>query len=254
MVEDKLRIRIHGELGLPTLVYLPGLHGDWTLVGNFRRQLAGKVRFVELTYPRTLTWSLDEYAEAVEQALTANGVTGGWLLGESFGSQILWPLVRRGNFPAQGIILAGGFVKHPLRWLVHLAEKSLGQIPFTVLVWAMYSFTKCARYYFRHSPERLAELEEFVARRTRLDSQAATHRLHLITHNDPRPIAAGTPLPIFYITGFFDPIVQWPLVRLWLKKNCPAFREARIVGTADHNVLGSGSRDAARQIVDWLSR
>jgi pimeloyl-ACP methyl ester carboxylesterase len=253
-VEEKLQIRIHGEPALPTLIYLPGLHGDWTLGGNFRRQLAGKVRFVEFAYPRALTRSLDDYAAAVEQALKENGIACGWLLGESFGSQILWPLVRRGNFPIQGIILAGGFTKHPLRGLVRLAEKLLGQIPFTGLVWAMYSFTKCARFYFRHSPERLAELEEFVTRRTRLDSQAATHRLHLIPHNDPRPIAASTHLRVFYITGIFDPIVQWPLVRSWLKQNCRAFREARIIGMADHNVLGTGSRDASRQIVDWLSR
>src|ERR1035441_281411 len=79
MVEE-LQIRIHGAASLPTLVYLPGLHGDWTLVGDFRRQLAGKVRFVEFIYPRTLTWSLDDYAEAVENALAQNRIAGGWLL------------------------------------------------------------------------------------------------------------------------------------------------------------------------------
>src|ERR1035441_5537603 len=115
-MREEMQIRIHDADVLPTLVYLPGLHGDWTLVGNFRRQLAGKMRFVEFTYPRTLTWSLDDYAAAVENALAQNGVRHGWLLGESFGSQIVWPLVARGKFSVRGIVLAGGFAKHPLRW------------------------------------------------------------------------------------------------------------------------------------------
>ena len=110
---EELQIRIHGAAALPTLIYLPGLHGDWTLVGGFRRQLTGRVRFVEFTYPRTLTWTLDDYAAAVEKALAENGITGGWLLGESYGSQIVWALIARNTFPAQGIILAGGFVRHP---------------------------------------------------------------------------------------------------------------------------------------------
>jgi len=51
---EELQLRIHGEGSLPTLIYLPGLHGDWTLIGGFRQALAGRARFVEVTYPRTL--------------------------------------------------------------------------------------------------------------------------------------------------------------------------------------------------------
>src|ERR1051326_3150607 len=113
-MSETLQIRIHGSDAMPALIYLPGLHGDWTLVGNFRRALAGRLRFVELTYPRTLTWSLDEYAAAIEAALLERGITNGWLLGESFGSQIAWPLGARKQFCTDGIILAGGFGRHPL--------------------------------------------------------------------------------------------------------------------------------------------
>ncbi len=110
---EELQLRIHGDASLPTLIYLPGLHGDWTLVGGFLQALDGRVRFVEITYPRTLDWSLDDYAAAIETALAENGIMSGWLLGESFGSQPLWALVARRKFAAQGVILAGGFVKHP---------------------------------------------------------------------------------------------------------------------------------------------
>src|SRR5262249_11813976 len=90
---EELQIRIWGDATLPTLVYLPGLHGDWSLVTSFRVALAGRVRFVEITYPRSLTWSFDDYADAIQTALSDNGVRQGWLLAESFGSQPAWYLV-----------------------------------------------------------------------------------------------------------------------------------------------------------------
>src|ERR1700761_9501413 len=126
-MEDKLLMRVYGDASLPTLIYLPGMHGDWTLIGGFRAAVAGKVRFVEMAYPRTLTWSLDDYAAAIEEALAQQGITSGWLLGESFGSQPLWKLVARGKFQAQGVFLAGGFVRYPGQWFMQLMEKIFGR-------------------------------------------------------------------------------------------------------------------------------
>lgn len=91
----KVSVRIHGSTDLPTLIYLPGIHGDWTLVASFRAALGGKVRFVELTYPRAADWTLADYAQGIESTLAESGITGGWLLAESFGSQPAWELIRR---------------------------------------------------------------------------------------------------------------------------------------------------------------
>ena len=79
---------------MPTLIYLPGIHGDWTLVSSFRERMKSHVRFVEFTYPRTLAWSLEDYARAVLDALKANAIREGIILGESFSSQVAWPLLR----------------------------------------------------------------------------------------------------------------------------------------------------------------
>jgi pimeloyl-ACP methyl ester carboxylesterase len=253
-VSEELQLRIYGDDSLPPLIYFPGLHGDWTLVSGFRKHILGIVRFVEFTYPRTLTWSLDDYAAAIENALAQNGITKGWLLGESYGSQILWTLAAREKFQAQGLILAGGFVKHPLRWAVRLSEKWCGRIPSSTLVWLMFSFTKFARFRYRHAPETLATINEFVARRTDLDRRAAQHRLHLIAGSDPRQIASETKLPIFYMSGILDPVVPWPFVRRWLKKNCPALRDCKIIHTADHNILGTAPAKAAKQVLDWIKQ
>jgi pimeloyl-ACP methyl ester carboxylesterase len=249
---EELKIRVHGTDTLPTLIYLPGLHGDWTLVGDFRRLLAGKVRFVEFIYPRTLTWSLDDYAAAIEDVLAQNGITGGWLLGESYGSQIGWTLVARNKFSAQGIILAGGFVKHPLRWGVRLMQTILGIIPFKLLGWFLSSYAKVLRFRYRHSPETLASIDEFIIRRTELDCQAMRQRLEQIYGFNPRETARTTAVPIFYMSGWLDPIVPWPMVRRWLRKNCPGLRGDKIIFTADHNILGTAHAKAARQILTWM--
>jgi pimeloyl-ACP methyl ester carboxylesterase len=249
---ETLRIRVHGDADLPTLIYLPGIHGDWTLVGDFRKQLAGHVRFVEFIYPRTLTWSLDDYAAAIETALAENHITHGWLLGESFGSQVLWALVRRKQFTAQGIILAGGFVKYPILWGVRFAYTTFERIPLRALEGLLKIYGKLARLRYRRSPETVANIQEFIERRTELDRLAALHRLTLILNHDPRATARATSLPVFYVSGWVDPIVPWPLVRRWLRKQCPSLRADKIIFPADHNVLGTAPTQSARQILSWL--
>src|SRR5260370_11141905 len=102
---ERVEIRVHGNSARPTLVYLPGLHGDWTLVGRFRRALADEVRFVEAAYPRTLTWTLEEHAAGVEATLAEAGIGRGWALAQSVSSQVLLPRGAREQFDRGGIIL-----------------------------------------------------------------------------------------------------------------------------------------------------
>jgi pimeloyl-ACP methyl ester carboxylesterase len=249
---ETLELRVRGDAALPTLVHLPGLHGDWTLVGSFRRALGGQVRFVEVTYPRTLTWSLEDYAKGVETALAGQGIVRGWLLGESFSSQVVWALVGRGQFQIEGVILAGGFVRHPMRRGVRLAERLCGSLPLRLLTGILFSYAKVARFRFRHAPDVLANIDEFIARRTELDRQAAAHRLRLIAQNDPRLIAGQIDVPVYALTGLVDPVVPWFWVRPWLKRNCPRLRDYRIIWGADHNVLGTGSRAAAEHVLRWM--
>jgi pimeloyl-ACP methyl ester carboxylesterase len=253
-VSDQLQIRVHGDAARPTIVYLPGLHGDWTLIGRFREALGDRARFVEITYPRTLTWSLDDYAAGIESALADNGIDQGWLLAESFGSQVVWPIVARRKFRAQGVILAGGFVQHPIRGILRLAELVGGGICLALLVRIIFGYGKIARYRYRESPAALARLEEFLARRTKLDCRAAKHRLCLIGRNDPSTAARLAHIPVYALTGLYDPVVPWFGVRRWMRKNCANLREYVIVRHADHNVLSTGAQVAADHVMDWIAR
>lgn len=249
-----LRVRSHHDERQPTLVYLPGLHGDWTLIGGFRKALRGRVRFMEVTYPRTLSWSLDDYAREIEIALNKQGITDGWLLGESYGSQVLWALVQRRVFKTRGIVLAGGFARHPMQWGVRLAERAAANVSLNLLTRFLFYYAHVARFRFRNSPDLKKDIEEFIRRRTDLDRLAAKHRLHLIAGNDFRPIASNPGVPVYSINGLIDPIVPWPWTRHWLKKHCATLQEYKIIRAADHNVLGTASQKSADIVVDWISR
>lgn len=252
-MSERYQIRIHGGSSLPTLIYLPGLHGDWTLVGAFRKALGGRVRFVEVTYPRTLTWSLEDYAAGLEKELVKQGISAGWLLAESFSSQVVWAMTARKQFRIEGLILIGGFVSHPMRWGVRLAERICGGISLTLLIRILIGYAKIARWRHSHSPEMVSGLQEFLERRTELDRQAAAHRLRLIAQNDPRPIVRESDLPVYALTGLFDPIVPWFRVRWWLKRHCPGLREYKVIWRSDHNVLANATQSAAEQVLRWMT-
>jgi pimeloyl-ACP methyl ester carboxylesterase len=274
-MSEELQIRVFGDATLPTLVYLPGLHGDWTLIASFRTALHNRVRFVEVTYPRTLTWTIDDYANAIAYRLSSHGINRAWLLAESFGSQPAWALLaqspafapergallregRRNTGPAtasfqvDGLILAAGFVRHPLphgplilRWMGMVAPKILQRLTLRIIAW----FFRVRR---RRSPEALRDLKKFLARRTDLDRQAMRHRLQLISRYDPRQIARQNRIPVYCLGGFFDPMVPWPLVPGWLRENCPGYRAAKTIWLADHNVLASAPAASAAQVLKWM--
>lgn len=249
---EVLQILIHGDAAMPTLIYLPGIHGDWTLVRGFREALKGRLRFVEITYPRTLTWSLDDYAAALEISLAENGITKGWLLGESFGSQVTWAIAGRKKFGLHGIILAGGFIRHPLPRVVGFLYWLMPLIPVFVLRMALRVYEVASRFRFRRSPLLLASFGEFIGRRNMRDWHAMRHRLRLIRENDPRPIARELRAPLYAMTGAVDPIVPWAGVKPWLEKNCPGFRGSRMIFRADHVVLATAPEASVEQVLKWI--
>jgi pimeloyl-ACP methyl ester carboxylesterase len=177
----------------------------------------------------------------------------GWLLGESFGSQVAWQIVERKQFKVSGIILAGGFVRHPFGNTARVVGKIAGRTSITLRTRLLRRYTQIARFRFRRAPETISDLREFIARRTELDYQAIKHRLDLVADSDPRPVARKTKIPVYALSGFFDPIVPPFPVRSWLRRHCPCLRDYRVVWAADHNVLNCAPRAAAEQVVEWMN-
>ncbi len=257
---ENLQLRVHGDSGLPTLVHLPGLHGDWTLLGPFRAALGGRARFVESTYPRRLDWDLDDYAAAMESALLEHGVSSGWILGESFSSLVAWQFLARqlaqgraASFNVAGLILVGGFVRHPWPWAVRFAHATSRGVSLKLLRQLCKLYGRSARRRFCDCPEAVAELDEFVERRVNEpDRRVITQRYRLISQNDPRPIARNSTLLVYQLSGAWDPIVPWWHVRPWLRRHCPGYRASRILWSGGHNVLLSAPQASVNQIMDWV--
>ena len=255
-VWSQLQTRVHGGAEKPTLIYLPGLHGDWTLVSSFRAAIKDRVRFVEFTYPRTETWSLRDHGEAILDALERRGISEGWLLAESFGSVLAWTLMELAGsrpFKVQGIILAGGFVRYPIMPLVGFVQRVNRRLPLSALRWFCELYARYAKFRHRHAPETLDAVNEFVRRRVEpLDREAICYRYTLIRQSDAREMALTAGVPIYQLCGFFDPIVPWPLVRAWLKGECTHCRGWKLIWNADHNVLGTAPQAAAKQVLAWM--
>ncbi len=257
-----MELRRHGDATLPALIYLPGLHGDWTLISSFRQAVEGRVHFVELAYPRAVTPSLADLARAILTGLQAQGITTGWLLAESFGSQVAWAMLQEIQSPGlhgavqftpAGLILAGGFVRHPVIPGVRLAKVFCAETPPWFLRLFLWVYPKYARFRHRRAPETLRDIAEFVVRRqTPGDREAMAHRLNLIAAADFRALARTTRVPVYSLTGFWDPIVFWWPVRAWLRHECPALRGDRLLFWADHTVLATQPDASAQQVLAWM--
>lgn len=252
---ERLRIRVHpsNRWNPPTLIYLPGIHGDWTLIGAFREGLQRRACFVDMTYPRTTRWSLQDYATAIEEGLRGHGIQGGWLLGESFGSQVLWELAARKRFRISGLILAGGFVRYPYPALVAWARGILPHVSHRMLLRLLPAYVMYAKFRHSGSPISIQGARDFVVRRNHLDKEAILHRLRLIEANDPREVARTTPFPVHHLYGAIDPIVPWPPVGGWLRKNCPSLRGSRRVLASDHTILATAAESSVEQVCQWIA-
>lgn len=253
-MKAEVQLQLSGRADRPTLIFLPGLHGNWKIIGGFRRSLADRVRFVEISYPNEVNWSLEDHAEAVENALIKHQIRRGWILAESFSSQVAWTLLARGRFDILGLVFAGGFVRHPLRWWVQMSKTLFSSFFFFVLLRVFYLYAWLTPFRFRRSPQTYDELKSYLKSLTADDVRGFKRRLDLVAQSDPRTIARGANVPIFAISGLFDPVVPWFWVRPWLKKNCRALREYRIIWRADHNVLGTAPDLAADQILSWMGQ
>jgi pimeloyl-ACP methyl ester carboxylesterase len=264
---ETLEVRIHDAGVEPVIVYLPGLHGDWTLLAGFRRALAGRACLVEFSYPRRSDCSPDDYVREILAALRNRGLKRAWLLGESFGSLVAWSFIARSardpsrrnaapapEFEVQGLILAGGFVWHPLMWGVALVHQVSRVIPMWMLsaacrAWAHWAERRCAG-----CTEAVEGIREFVARRTNSEDRAAINaRYRMILESDPRAVAQSAHFPVLSITGTIDPIVPWPIVSRWLRRNCPGYGETRVIRRAGHAVLLDAPIESANQVLRWMA-
>lgn len=256
--ENSVSAAVYGEPGLPTIVYLPGLHGDCTISQTFREAMGSAVRFVEFTYPRSTKWTMADYGKGVADTLDELGIGQAWVIGESFGSQVLWALVEElaanpgHRFKPEALVMGGGFVRYPIPFLVWLSEQILRYTP----IWCLrrsFDFYKTWSAKRRGGDERqIRQMDAFVARRNEQDRRAILHRLRLIRRHDPRSRAQANRIPLFYLTGAIDFVVPWMFVRPWVRKNCFSLRGDQKIRGCDHALFFSEPEKSAAQLKEWM--
>jgi hypothetical protein len=140
-----------------------------------------------------------------------------------------------------------------MHWGVVFSQKTASAIPLGVITRALSGYASISKWRFRNQPEALAGVKEFIERRTELDRQAAVHRLELIAENDPSTIAQSLDVPCTRCQACS--IQSSPGIRPGggCNKNCPKLKEFKIIRSADHTVLSTGSKQAADIIVDWIT-
>ena len=256
--ETKIQMRTDGDPTRPTLIYLPGIHGDWTLFAGFRELAKEKFFLVQFTYPRNLSWSLEDYARAVFKALREASIARGWVLAESYSSQVAWAWLKLAGesplpFQFDGVILAGGFVQYPAPISLRVARAFFAVAPWPWWKFLFWLYLHYSGFRHRNAPGATRSGREFVERRTPLDIEAIRARLRLIAEFDPRSIAAQAQCPIYVLAGTIDPVVPVRPVLRWLRRNCGSFKAHRIIWPADHNVLGTEPGKALAQIEHWVA-
>jgi pimeloyl-ACP methyl ester carboxylesterase len=245
-----------------TLIYLPGLHGDDTLLRGFRRELSGKAELICFGYPResSMNWTFDDYARELDEFLGSQKSGHGWIIAESFGSQVAWAwLARRmgsslrSGWVCDGVILVGGFVSHPWPRMAAYAERFLGRTSDRKARAFLGVYETFSRIRHRGDPRQAAGIAEFVRERmVPGDRDRLRHRIRLMLSADWRATARQTALPVWYVSGFWDLLVPWSPVRRWLKRECPGYKGFRMMWGSDHAVLYSQPVAVARWILERI--
>ena len=97
----------------PTLVLLPGTHGNGLLFGPLVQALRGW-KVLVLEYPEDSGWGLNGYVDWLDAQLKKERKT--ILVAESFGSLVAVRYAAKRPKTLVGLVTLGGFVRSPKRW------------------------------------------------------------------------------------------------------------------------------------------
>lgn len=250
----ELAWRVSGPPEAPVLIYVPGIHGDWTPMWRIRELLNQKLRLVEIAYPRAPEWSLDDYTARLFDLFESQNIASAHLLAESFGSLVGWDFALKHPGRVRSLILAGGFCSTPGRLRVAMAWLFQKLVPSALLD----RMIDCYLVFLirKRLPKDAFSPEDFFpSSRTRRGHQAIARRLEIIKRTDVRKLLGGLRLPILYLGGSLDLVVpvrrEIRCLSRNLHENC-AFRPVLLKG-APHAIVPARFREVTGLITDWIA-
>lgn len=244
--------QISGARDCPTIVYLPGVHGDWTPHERARPMLSREAHFIETAYPRLPHWALDDFSDALEDLLKRLGIESAHLVGESFGSLVAWQFGLTRPERVRSLVLVGGFAQAPRFGVAAAAGRTLQLLP-TFLLEAgidMYVALKNTRGELRCASGQGA----YPVTRTDRGRRATANRMAIIQRSDFRGKLTEIRFPVRYLGGARDVVVpvrrEIATLRRELSAECGF--QSRIVSGAPHPMIASHPDSTVQQILRWV--
>lgn len=249
-----LLYQVSGREELPPLVYLPGVHGDWTPLVSARPLLSDGLRLVEVAYPRVDHWSLEDFGEALDALLDRLGLQSVHLVGESFGSLVAWQFGLTHSERVRSLILVGGFAQPPSFRRAALARRALMLTPTFLLERGIDVYVSYKNRRGEQRPPPSEGVMSYAAVRTTRGRRATANRMRIIQRTDFRPHLHRVVVPVRYIGGENDRVVpvqrQLETLERHLPESCDF--QSRLLAGAGHVIIASHPGQATRHITDWV--
>jgi aminoacrylate hydrolase len=239
-----------GDPDAPPILYLPGVHGDWTPQVRARSILSRDFHFVETAYPRIENWSIDDYARALKEMLDGLGIESAHIVGESFGSLVAWQFGIANPDRVRSFTLVGGFSRPP-RFRV-AAAAALKALPNNLLESAIdvYVAGKSAAGERRETFESGA----YPATRTPRGRRATANRMTIIQESDFRDQLKQIKFPVRYLGGARDIVVPVRREIATLLAHLPPHCDfqSELVAGAAHAIIASHPEETVEHMSRWV--
>ena len=251
---DELLYRVSGEEGATPVVYLPGVHGDWTPQAAAGPMLAEKFRLVEITYPKKPEWSIVDYMNALVSLLDRLEIGSAHVIAESFGSLVGWEFGLERPSRLRSLMVVGGFCQPPGPPKVLLAKWGLSLLPTEVFERGVNAYASLRKLQGKlQGPEMEGDLP-YAAVRSDVGLSATIRRFELLGRTDFRHHLHDLRVPVRYIGGEKDLIVP-------VKREIETLEEilaeeigfeSRLIPGAPHMIIASHAEETVGQLVEWI--
>lgn len=252
--ENRLIFRESGNASNPPLIYLPGVHGDWTPQAVASPMLSANFRLVELTYPKQPAWNVGHYVAALQELMDELDIASAHIVAESFGSIIGWQFGLELAERVHSLILVGGFCQPPGN-----LRMSIGTLGLSALPTGLFEAGVDLYVSLRENQGRLEHpLSEdsppaYSSVRSEEGKRATVRRLELIQESDYRDNLHAISFPVRYIGGERDVIVPVRREIQTLMDSLPAEADfkSRVIPGGPHMIVSSHPEETAGQIIEW---
>ncbi len=242
-----------GDPNAPPVLYLPGVHGDWTPQVAARPLLSRNYHFVETAYPRIETWSIDDYAHALNDLLDELGIESAHIVGESFGSLVGWEFGIANPARVRSFTLVGGFSRPPRFRIAAAAAAALKTLPTRLLESSIDAYV-AGKSAFGESRETF-DVGAYPASRTARGRLATAKRMNIIQASDFSDRLTEVAFPVRYIGGANDIVVpvrrEIATLANYLPKHCDF--QSELVRGAPHAMIASHPEATVDHISRWVN-